>query len=208
MQATNQVPRKPVRLSADDQALIEFVAGPTAPVFPELAGAKRRYPGAPEGSYLATYLNELSVRPGKQKAFIKVLTPFWKEERGEGPKVTKPRQVMDALKTYARLKRRIDREGLARVTKGGLVVSPKTNEGKASLAALLLYAEKRLGRIRQCVRCGNWFFAHLQRQVFCGDPKKKCQWAHNHNPEWRKQYRERNRIHQKKYREGLFGKKQ
>jgi hypothetical protein len=205
MQATNQVPRKRARLSTADLALIEFIAGPSGPVFPAVAGAKRRYPGTPEGSFLAAYLNELSAGPGKQKAFIKVLTPFWKEERGEGPKVTKPRHVIDALKAYARLKRRIDREGLARITKGGLVVSPKTNEGKAALAALLLYAEKRLSCIRQCHRCGSWFFAHLQRQVFCGDREKKCQWTHNHNSEWRKHYRERNRTYQRKYRKELFG---
>jgi hypothetical protein len=166
-----------------------------------VAGAKRQYPGAAEGTYLASYLNELSAHPEALKAFMELFSPLMKfhqriqqnmkNQRTGG--MGGPFPERDLLKAYAKLQKKIDRKGLARLTEDGLVIPPATAEGRAALAVLLLYPELRLLRIRQCLHCGVWFFAHLERQVYCSDAAKNCQWKHKHSPEWRKMYRERTR---------------
>lgn len=199
---TKQVQRKQPRLSAGDRKLLGTLVSPSGP-FPEVAGAKRQYPGVAEGTYLASYLNELWARPKAQKAFADVVYPLVNFERRLKGKPAEPYTELDPMRAYAKLQEKIDRRGRARVTKEGLVIPPESSQGKAALAVLLLYQEFRLTRVRQCLQCGQWFFAHLERQLFCGDLEKKCQWKHYHSPEWRK----KNREHQRKYREGLFGKR-
>jgi len=204
-----QVQRKQSRLSATDRALFGTLVSPSGP-FPEVVGARRQYPGATEGTYLASYLNELSARPKAQKAFTELISPLQKFERrmkqlkkgepAEGPLDAYTER--DVWIPYAKLQKKIDRRGLARITKDGSVIPPESSQGKAALAVLILYQEFRLTRVRQCLQCRRWFFAHIERQGFCGDPQKKCQWKHFHSPEWRR----RNREHQRKYREALFGK--
>jgi hypothetical protein len=211
---TKQVPQKWTRLSPGDRALIVTLVSPSGP-FPDVTEAKRRYPGATEGTYLASYLNELSARPETLKAFTDLVSPLMQFQQRIKQNMTNQRTAgtggpspeRNLLKAYASLKQKIDRQGLARLTKDGLLVPPATAEGKAALAVLLLYDELRLPRLRQCLRCGDWLYAHLERQVFCSDAKKNCQWKHKHSPEWRKMYRERNRKHQRKYRERNPGRK-
>ena len=102
-------------------------------------------------------------------------------------------------------------KGLSRLVKpfveGGLAIRPTSDEGKAALAALILADESRLSRIRPCLHCRTWFYARQERQRFCSDRAKRCQWKHYHSPEWRKRNREQNRKHQRAYRERLFGKR-
>ena len=177
-----------------------IVAVPRPVLFPEVPGAKRQYPGAREGSFLAGYLNQLSVLPQKQRAFRDLLSPLQRFERGIF--------LWRALeRAGSKLEGNIDRRGLPHVTEDGLVIPPTSDEGKAALAAILLYRQIRLSCIRQCLHCGTWFYAHLERQRFCSDRAKRCQWKHYHSLEWRKQNRERNRKHQRAYRERLFGKR-
>ncbi len=178
-----------------------IVAVPRPMLFPEVPRAKREYPGALEGSFLAGYFNQLSARPRKQRAFRDLLSPLLEVER-------RPDFSLRALnRAYTKLEGKIDRQGLPHVTEDGLVIPPTSDEGKAALAAILLYRQFRLGRIRQCLHCGTWFYAHLERQTFCSDQAKRCQWKHYHSPEWRERNRERNRKHQRAYRERLFGKR-
>ena len=192
---TKQVPKERLRF--------RIVAVPRPKLFPEVPGAKRQYPGAQEGSFLAGYLNHLSARPRKQKAFCDLLSPLLE--------VGRPDFSLRALerleRAYAKLEGKIDRHGLPHVTDDGLVIPPTSDEGKAALAAILLYRQIRLDHIRQCLHCGTWFYAHLERQTFCSDQAKRCQWKHYHSPEWRKQNREQKRKHQRAYRERLFGKR-
>lgn len=205
---SKQVPHEQIRLSVADRALFGTLAVPrSGALFPEVAGAKRQFPGAPEGSFLAGYLNELSARPKKQRALVDLLVPLLKVERIRKGKAVESFDRREAIRAYARLKRKIDRKGPARLSTDGLVIPPESNEGKAALAALLLSGDSRLTRIRQCLRCGTWFYAHLERQLFCSDPEKRCQWNYYHSPEWRKKNRERNRKHQRAYRERLFGRR-
>lgn len=195
---TKQVPRERIRFR-----VVKVPRRMLFPeVFPEVHGAKRQYPGAREGSFLAGYLNQLSVRPQKQRAFRDLLTALMQLERGV--------YSLRALeRAYVKLTEKIDRQGSAHPipTQNGLVIPPASDEGKAALAAVLLYRQIRLSSIRQCLHCGTWFYAHLERQRFCSDRAKRCQWRHYHSPEWRKRNRERNRKHQRAYRERLFGKR-
>ena len=212
--STKQVPQKQARLSARNRALIGTLASPSVP-FPDVAGAKRRYPGAAEGTYLASYLNELSARPEAQKAFVELVSPLMefeqriqlnmKNQRTGG--MGGPFPERDVLIAYAKLQKKIDRRGSSRLSKYGLVIPPATAEGKAALAVLLLYVERRLPRIRQCLHCRAWFFAHLERQVYCSDAKKNCQWKHKHSAKWRRMNRERKRINQQEYRKRNPGRK-
>jgi hypothetical protein len=207
---TKQVQEKQQRLSAGDRALFGTLVS-TSGQFVEVAGTKRRYPGAAEGTYLAAYLNELSGRPKAQKAFTELVSPLQKFERRmkqlkKGERLDEPVDSYterDVWIPYAKLQKKIDRRGLARITKDGMVIPPESSEGKAALAALLLYGEFRLTRVRRCLQCKKWFFAHLERQMFCGDLKKRCQWKHFHSPEWRR----KNREHQQQYRDRVFGKR-
>lgn len=207
---TKQVQQKLRRLSAGDRALFGTLVSPSGP-FPEVAGAKRQYPGAAEGTYLASYLNELSARPRTQKAFTDLVSPLQEfEQRMKQLMKGEPADRSGKMHTerevwipYAKLQKKIDRRGLARITKDGSVVPPESSEGRAALAALLLYSEFRLTRVRRCLQCQKWFFAHIERQMFCGDLKKRCQWKHFHSPEWRR----KNREHQQQYRERIFGKR-
>jgi hypothetical protein len=206
---TKQVPRKQSRLSAAERALFGTLVAPAGP-FPEVVGTGRQYPGAPEGTYLASYLNELSARPKAQRVFTELVSPLQKFERSmkrikKGERADGPVDAYterDIWIPYAKLQKKIDRRGSVRITKDGSVIPPESSQGRAALAVLLLYQEFRLTRVRRCLQCGKWFFAHLERQLFCGDPERKCQWKHYHSPEWRR----KNREHQRKYREGLFGK--
>src|SRR5712692_6153881 len=75
-----QVPRKRSTLSAADRALFGTLVSPSGP-FPEVVGAKRQYPGAAEGAFLASFLNELLVRPRVQKAFAALVFPLADFER-------------------------------------------------------------------------------------------------------------------------------
>jgi hypothetical protein len=207
---TKQVQQKHRRLSAGDRALFATLVSPSGP-FPEVVGARRQYPGAAEGTYLVSYLNELSARPRTQKTFTDLVSPLQeferrikqlkKGERPDGPGDSYTER--DVWIPYAKLQKKIDRRGLTRISKDGLVVPPESSEGKAALAALLLYGEFRLTRVRRCLQCKKWFFAHLERQMFCGDLKERCQWKHFHSPEWRR----KNREHQQQCRDRIFGKR-
>jgi len=205
---SKQVPQKGI--SAADRALLGTLVYPSGP-FPEVVEAKRQYPGAAEGTYLASYLNELSAQPEAQKAFTELVSPLQKFEqrmkrlkKGEPTdRPTEPYTERDLMRAYAKLQQKIDRQGTARITKDGLVIPPISSEGRAALAVLILYQEFRLTRVQRCLQCGKWFFAHLERQMFCGDLEKRCQWKHYHSPEWRR----KNREHQRKFRERLFGKR-
>lgn len=198
---TKQVPRNGIRITPRGR----IVAVHRPMIFPEVLGAKRQYPGAQEGSFLAWYLNQLSAWPRKQKAFCDLLSPFMEVER---PPDFSMRSIGRALdRAYPKLEAKIDRQGFPHVIEDGLVIPPTSDEGKAALAAILLFKEVRLSRIRRCLHCGTWFYAHLERQTFCSDRVKRCQWKHYHSPEWRKRNRELNRKHQRAYRERLFGKR-
>jgi hypothetical protein len=178
-------------------------------IFPEVLGAKRQYPGAQEGSFLAWYLNQLSARPRKQKAFYDLLSPLMEVERPPDFSMrTIGRAIDRALHgAFPKLAAKIDRQGPPSITEDGLVIPPTSDEGKAALAAILLFKEVRLHRIRKCLHCGTWFYAHLERQTFCSDRAKRCQWKHYHSPDWRNRNRALNRKHQRAYRERLFGKR-
>lgn len=191
-----QVPRKRVRFRI--AAVPRRVLFPK--VFPEVPGVKRQYPGAREGGFLAGYLNKLSARPQKQRAFLGLLSTLLDVEQ----MVLTTRRWKRA---FWKLVEKIDRQGSARVTEDGLVIPPTSDEGKAALAALLLYRHHRLRQIQRCLHCRTWFYAHLERQRFCSDRAKRCQWKHYHSPAWRKRNRERNRKHQRAYRERTFVKR-
>lgn len=204
---TKQVPRKRVvetfQIRGFKFRIVEVPSWMLFPeVFPEVHGAKRQYPGAEEGSFLAGYLNRISARPQKLRAFCRLLFPLMKFERGAF-------SLRGLHRVYVTLTKKIDRQGSAHPipTQDGLVIPPASDEGKAALAAVLLYRQFRLSCIRQCLHCGTWFYAHLERQRFCGNRAKRCQWKHYHSPGWRKRNRERNRKHQRAYRERLFGKR-
>jgi hypothetical protein len=199
---TKQVPQDVVNITFRGKRISFGIVEVTPPIlFPKVPRAKREYPGAQEGSFLAGYFNQLSARPRKLRAFRDLLSPLLEVER-------RPDFSMRALnRAYPKLEGKIDRQGLPHVTEDGLVIPPTSDEGKAALAAILLYRQIRLHRIRQCLHCGTWFYAHLERQAFCSDKAKRCQWKHYHSPEWRKRNRKRNRKHQRAYRERLFGKR-
>jgi hypothetical protein len=205
--STSQVQNKKLRKpSATDRALFQVLRTPIKPLFSERVGHKRKYPGAPEGSYLAAYLNELSARPSELKAFIDLLFTLIKTQRAMQTQRFETIVAIDAARAYARLKGKIDRQGAAHLTASGLVIPPESRDGKAALAALLLYGNSHLTRIRQCRHCNAWFYAHLDRQVFCSDSGKKCQWNHYHTPERRKKYRQRNLRYQREFRNRRFAK--
>lgn len=115
------------------------------------------------------------------------------------------------LNRLSRQKQEAFLKGLPRLVKpllkGGWVPRPTSDEGKAALAFLVLSDESRSSRVRRCLHCGTWFYARQERQRFCSDRAKRCQWKHYHSPEWRKRNREPNRKHQREYRERLYGKR-
>src|SRR5215471_3360605 len=131
--------REPRRL-ATDRALFRVLAVPSrsVPLFPEVPGARRRYPGEPEGAYLASYLNRLNRQ--REGAFLRLLAALWEVEAArklrEEPftQLELHREILrrisflqfasnakldmvlafsrlEVTRAYARLKRKIDRGG-------------------------------------------------------------------------------------------------
>ncbi len=159
----------------------------------------RRYPCENEGQHLATYLNSLSASPTKLKPVLKMLRLLQKARTNR----------VEALDDYAH------RAVLAAMRQcswafdmqaSGFMFYPITPEGRAAHSFLVLYANRRIKRVRQCHHCKTWFYARFKHQLFCPNAKKKCQWHHYHTPEWRKKHRERTKRLQKEYRERIFGK--
>lgn len=202
--------------------LLKNLLEPKGPLFPKVAGAKRDYPGEPEGAYLASHLNGLS-RVQRKRFWLPALDAMqqlemipkrlaslrsWNLDDLEDLEREINRQLDlyfgKAFITQAKLKRKIDRRGPAKLTNEGLVIPPDSAEGKAALAALLLERDRRLLRLRHCLNCSDWFYARFERQLFCSNPQKNCQWNHYHSPQWRKKHREQNRKHQRAYRQRTF----
>lgn len=199
LNSTIHVSHRRFKLSSKDRALFATLAVPRrGTLFPGGSQSKRQYPGESEGAYLAEYLN-VKVK-GDKVMLHKLLPPLWTMERAiKGETIECSRR--DVLRACARLKQRIDRSGSARISSDGLVIPPVSEKGKASLAALLLYHEWRLCRVRRCLHCKKWFYGRVERKRFCS---KTCQENHYHTPEWQKKNRERNREHQKAYRKRVF----
>lgn len=148
------------------------------PPFEEPRRAKRRYPGEPEANYLLGYID--CSAPSKRREILKILGRFREAERDQRESKTAPRRPT------------------------GQAFRARSSELMAKFAMFLLYQQGRIARIRQCLHCRSWFYARFEHKRFCS---KRCQFAHYHTPEWRKKNRERNRKHQRAYRETLFGKR-
>src|ERR1700720_4410075 len=178
--------------------------------FREVPGGKRRYPGESAGRYLAGRLNEISQLRPKRRPLLESLRLFhsFAKAAKKGP-VDVRKHAKRLLRTTGYLFESALNESSVKdremsIHEDGIIVHPGTAESKAALAVLVLEKTRRLERIKRCLRCKSWFYARFKHQKFCSDPKKKCQWDHYHSPEWRKQNRERNRRHQRRYRETLF----
>lgn len=145
----------------------------------EILKAKRHYPGEAEAGYLLAFID--SASEPKQKEFLKLLR--------------RPNSACEKMEDF------IDPENLTwRVSRDGIVLLPGDPEGVAVLAILLLEFQGQLRQIKRCLHCGARFYARFESQQFCPNPKTNCQWNHFHSPAQRKQYRERNRRHQREYR--------
>jgi hypothetical protein len=203
--STRQVPTE-AGLRADLDA---WMRARNQPPFEEFRSAKRRYPGEGEGNYLTAYLNHSEP----SAAFLKSLRVLQEVDQAKEKKdVATIRRLLKrgwaaAYRTFVDAVYRSTSKHPWNfdIHESGVIVQPKTPEGKAALAAMLL--QGCLLRIRQCLHCGMWFYARFKSQKFCANPETKCQWNHYHSLEWRKKNRARNRSHQRKYREGLFGKR-
>lgn len=166
---------------------------------------KRRYPGEGEGAYLVRYLAD---DPSTARQFLRsidLLTQIEQARRRQDVEaIHQLRHKMRAA--YNPLVEAINkRKAPVGVGAEGLIMQPETPAGNAALAILLLEKFDRLHRLRRCLHCGAPFYARFKHQQFCPDPEKKCQWNHYHTPEWRKKNRERNKKHQRAYRDRLFG---
>jgi hypothetical protein len=174
----------------------------------------RRYPGESAGRYLAEYLNQASCSTNGRALLRSVYVIQELAQAVDRHDV----DAVDRLRkrglkfAYANLTSAINSAMSTRMSafdvhENGLIVQATTPEGRAALAVLLLEKQRRLTRVRQCLHCGSWFYARFKHQGFCNNPQKRCQWNHYHTPDWRKRHREKNRKHQRAYRERNFGKK-
>ena len=178
----------------------------------------RQYPGETAGKYLVERLNRFSPKSRYGFAFTAglLILRHYEQVEAKGDTVTRdqllrrkgfrnPKFWWDHLYSIASemtvKKRKVVLHG---IHEKGLVIEPSTPRGKDAFALLSLGAKGKLNRIRKCSHCKKLLYARFNHQWFCS---KKCQWDHYHSPEWRKQNRERNRRHQRRYRETLFGKK-
>jgi hypothetical protein len=168
--------------------------------------SKRKYPGEKEAEYLLAYLRQRRRFSAERAAFLKAFRAWGRVVQAKDIDALKRLGRRRILNPYYAITRMV---GKRMVTVGvgadGLVVQPKSLMGKAAVAVFALSKHLRFDRIRQCIHCGEWFFARFKSQKFCNDPRKKCRWKHNHSPEWRKRNRERNKLYQRKYRKELFG---
>jgi hypothetical protein len=171
----------------------------------------RAYPGEPEGTYLAEQLN--SLPPSKTAKLVESLRSIQamtvKAQRGE--RVHHLQSPNEGMKTgfeylYTTVMPSSTRHLLMEVHEDGLIVQPTTLVAKLSLAVLVLDKKGRIDRVRNCLHCGDWFYARFKHQQFCADPAKQCQWNHYHTSEWRKKNRKKNRLYQRAYREEPYGK--
>jgi hypothetical protein len=180
--------------------------------------SERRYPGEAAGKYLAERLNHLPAASAYRSALFGGLLVLrqYEDAEAKGDTVTRDRLLRrngfrnpkfwwDELYSTASemtvKKRQIVVHGLH---ENGLVIEPSTIRGKDAFAVLSLGAKGKLNRVRKCSHCKLLFFARFNHQWFC---RTKCQGDHYHSPEWRRQNRERNKRHQRKYRDKYFGKK-
>jgi hypothetical protein len=183
--------------------------------FREPRQASRRYPDENAGKFLAEYLNALPLSKrvvwleslGLIQALAEaaknrdVVTVHRLRMAKRGMKLAYEHLVKTATPASSIKRFELD------VHEDGLIVHPVTPRAKAALAVLVLEKNSRIDRVRRCSHCEQWFYARFQHQKFCADPTKRCQWDHYHSPEWRKQNRERNKRHQRGYRDRLFGKR-
>ncbi len=178
----------------------------------------RRYPGETAGKYLSERLNQLSPTSIDRMALTAALIVLREYEKAEAKGDTtacerllrrrgfrNPRFWLKHLYATAgeqsSEKRRVLVHG---IHEDGLVIAPSTTRGKDAFALLSLEAQGKLTRVLMCYQCKRFFYARFKHQGFCST---KCQGDHYHSPEWRRQNRERNKRHQRKYRDRYFGKK-
>ena len=153
----------------------------------ELQNAKRYYPGEVGANYLLAFIESLTTT--EQEEFLGLI-------RNPNAAYEKMEEVIEAGRNYS-----------WRISPAGIVLQPNDPEGAALLALLQLHSQGRLGQLKRCRRCRAWFYARFKSQRFCSNPETNCQWKDYHTPTWRKQHRERNRKHQRDYRNRLFPKK-
>jgi len=181
---------------------------------------KRRYPYEDQGHALAERLNLLSSGPTKQNSLlesVRVLQEVARAQKNRDvaaiDRLRKAKKGMNFAYGYlvdaalSGLRKHSKNRWAVGIHEDGLIVEPTTSEARAAIGALLLETNGRIDRVKQCLLCQTWFYARFKHQEFCADSKKKCQWTHYHTPEWRRQHRERNKKHQRAYRERTFGKK-
>jgi hypothetical protein len=177
---------------------------------PGLAG--RRYPGEAEANYLLAHIEYLSQFPKRKREFLRtlrILRDFEQTIKNRGGRTDGPFEPA-VYAVWRKLTRTVQsgRTEIKDVIQEGLVVQPVGPEGTAALSLLsLFFCHWRLTRIRQCLHCGEWFYARFKHQQFCNAPEKKCQWNHYHTPDWRRQHREQNKVHQRSFRDRTFGKR-
>jgi hypothetical protein len=211
---TTQVQRRvydpPVKILTKREILAHVLDNLEAGPFHEPLRSKRQYSGEVEADHFLEHIGHLSRYPAKQESFLKLFRALLELEKVSGKKdVSAVRRIWPgASRAYDKLFH-IIRAGkwTTDVRREGLVLVPISREGVAALAVLLLSQQRRLNRIRPCLRCGAWFYARFNHQQFCNDPEKRCQWNHYHTPEWRKKHREQNKKHQRDFRERTFGKR-
>src|SRR5579862_4938904 len=178
----------------------------------------RHYPGETAGRYIVERLNRMSETSRYRTAIFGGLLILrrYEEVVAKGDTVTRdqllrrksfrnPKFWWNSLCSIAGevdVKRR--KVMLHGIHEKGLVIEPATVRGKDAFAILWLCEKGKLNRVRSCSHCKLLFFARFNHQWFCST---KCQWDHYHSAEWRKQNRERNKGHQRKYRDRYFGKK-
>jgi hypothetical protein len=173
----------------------------------------RSYPGQVEGDCIVSYLNYLPRVYAEENPFLRSVIVLRKlaqaVQNRSVPAVDhlrNQRRGVNFAYNYlisAALPTRL-KDLRVRRHKEGLLLEPTTPKGRAAMAVLVLDETGRVDRVRQCLRCGTWFYARFNHQQFCSDSATKCQWAHYHSSGWRKQNRERNRKHQAEHRKRLF----
>ena len=166
--------------------------------------SKRKYPGEIQVTDLFAYLESLRLTPREFIRFLGFLVPLM--EWASAP--SRPRWDRNVQEAFDELRDEILGEIGAEqklTFRGGRVLAqPVSLRGKACFAVAQLLSEGNLGRIRLCRHCKKLFYGRFKHQAFC---TKTCQEADYHTPEWRKKNRERNKRHQREWRERLFGKR-
>lgn len=161
--------------------------------------SRRHYDGEHEGQFVANRLNAFSKTPAKQQQLLRTLRALHRF----GPKRTEWHEANEFLTKHV-LSAVKKKKYIFELRDGVAILHPTTLEGRIAQAVLLLEAKEQIGRIKKCLHCAEWFYARFKHQQFCPDAAKRCQWNHYHSPEWRKKNRERNRKHQKEFRDRLF----